>query len=135
MSSYLVSVKHNYFFRAVSGVQEALAKTCSHVLMSVTFLSLLKNPPLGPNKCMPLPPPPKKMQLFPVPSQLNVLRVIASFLFCPLEPLMLYIRRVQPTRCNVSQFIYFCKKLYMFQTVFPSITRSSNYLLPAAISR
>ena len=36
------------------------------------------------------------------------------------------IRRVQPTRCNVSQFIYFCKTLYMFQTVFPSIIRSSK---------
>ena len=37
-----------------------------------------------------------------------------------------HIRRVQPTRCNVSQFIYFCKTLYMFQTVFPSIIRSSK---------
>jgi len=27
-------------------------------------------------------------------------------------------RRVQPTRCNVSQFVYFCKTLYLFQTVF-----------------
>jgi len=27
------------------------------------------------------------------------------------------IRRVQPTKCKVSQFIYFCKTLYMFQTV------------------
>ena len=36
------------------------------------------------------------------------------------------IRRVQPTTCNVSQFLYFCKKLYMFQTVFPSIIRSSK---------
>jgi len=35
-------------------------------------------------------------------------------------------RRVQPTRCNVSQFIYFCKTLYMFQTVFSSIIRSSK---------
>jgi len=35
-------------------------------------------------------------------------------------------RRVQPTRCNVSQFIYFCKTLYMFQTGFPSIIRSSK---------
>ena len=34
------------------------------------------------------------------------------------------IRRVQPTRCNVSQFIYFCKTLYMFQTVLPSIMTS-----------
>jgi len=25
-----------------------------------------------------------------------------------------YILRVQPTRCYVSQFIYFCKALYMF---------------------
>jgi len=30
------------------------------------------------------------------------------------------ILRVQPTRGDVSQFIYFCKTLYMFQTVFPS---------------
>jgi len=29
-----------------------------------------------------------------------------------------YIRTVHPTRCNVSQFIYFCKTLYMFQTGF-----------------
>jgi len=36
------------------------------------------------------------------------------------------VRRVQPTRCDVSQFIYFCKMLYMFQTVFPSIIRSSK---------
>ena len=36
------------------------------------------------------------------------------------------IRRIQPTRCNISQFIYFCKTLYMFQMVFPSITRSSK---------
>ena len=36
------------------------------------------------------------------------------------------IRRVQPTRCNVSQFLYFCKTLYMFQTGFPSIIRSSK---------
>jgi len=35
-------------------------------------------------------------------------------------------RTVQPTRCDVSQFIYFCKTLFMFQTVFPSIIRSSN---------
>jgi len=37
-----------------------------------------------------------------------------------------YLRRVQPKRCNVSQFIYFCKALYMFRTVFPSIIRSSK---------
>ena len=30
------------------------------------------------------------------------------------------------TRCSVSQFLYFCKTLYMFQTVFPSIIRSSK---------
>ena len=35
-------------------------------------------------------------------------------------------RSVQPTRCNVSQFIYFCKTLYMFQTGFPSIIRSTK---------
>ena len=28
------------------------------------------------------------------------------------------VRRVQPTRCDVSQFIYFCKTLHMFQTGF-----------------
>jgi len=32
----------------------------------------------------------------------------------------------QSTGCNVSQFIYFCKTLYMFQTGFPSIIRSSE---------
>jgi len=37
-----------------------------------------------------------------------------------------FIRRVQPTRCNVSQFLYFCKTLYVFQTGFPSIIRSSK---------
>ena len=28
------------------------------------------------------------------------------------------VRTVQTATCNVSQFIYFCKTLYMFQTVF-----------------
>jgi len=48
--------------------------------------------------------------------------------------------------CNVLKFIYFCKTLYMFQTVIPSIIRSSKLhiqcqvfvrplLLPAASSR
>ena len=37
-----------------------------------------------------------------------------------------YFRTVQPTRCDFSQFIYFCKTLYMFQTDFPSIIRSSK---------
>jgi len=37
-----------------------------------------------------------------------------------------YIRRVQPRKCNVSPFIYFCKTLYMFQTGFLSIIRSSK---------
>jgi len=36
------------------------------------------------------------------------------------------VRRVQPTRCDVSQFICFSKMLYMFQTVFPSVIRSSK---------
>jgi len=36
------------------------------------------------------------------------------------------IRTAQPTRCDFSQWIYFCKTLYMFQTVFPSIIRSSK---------
>jgi len=35
-------------------------------------------------------------------------------------------RRIQQTRCDASQFIYFCKTLYMFQTVLPSIIRSSK---------
>ena len=35
-------------------------------------------------------------------------------------------RRVQPTRYDVSQFMYFCKTLYMFQTGFPSIISSSK---------
>jgi len=35
-------------------------------------------------------------------------------------------RRVQPTGCDVSQFICFCKTLCMFQTFFPSIIRSSK---------
>jgi len=34
--------------------------------------------------------------------------------------------KVQPTRWDVSQFIYFCKSLYMFQAFFPSIIRSSK---------
>jgi hypothetical protein len=38
----------------------------------------------------------------------------------------LSLHRVQPTRCNVLQFISFCKTLYMFQTSFPSIIRSSK---------
>jgi len=37
-----------------------------------------------------------------------------------------YILRVQPKRCNVSQFIYLCKTLNMFQTGFPSINRNSK---------
>jgi len=32
----------------------------------------------------------------------------------------------KPTRCEVSQFIYYCKTLYMFQTGFPSIIRNSK---------
>ena len=38
----------------------------------------------------------------------------------------LTILRVQPRRCSFSQFIFFCKTLYVFQTVFPSIIRSSK---------
>ena len=38
----------------------------------------------------------------------------------------LFLLRVQPTRCNFSLFIYFCKTLSMFQTGFPSIIRSSK---------
>jgi len=52
----------------------------------------------------------------------------------------------QSTRCEISQFIYSCKTLYMFQTVFPSIIRRSKLriqrqvffrliLLPAASGR
>ena len=43
-----------------------------------------------------------------------------------LSHVSIIIRTAQPIRCNVSQFIYFCKTLYMFQTVFPSIIRSSK---------
>ena len=56
---------------------------------------------------------------------------------------MHFIRNVQPTRCSISQFIYFCKTLYMFQAVFPIIRSSKLHiqrqvfvrpiLLPAAI--
>ena len=42
------------------------------------------------------------------------------------EVIVKHARRVQLTRCEVSQFIYFCKTLYMFQTFFPSIIRSSK---------
>ena len=34
--------------------------------------------------------------------------------------------QVQPTRCNVTQFIYFCEMLCMFQAVPPPIIKSSN---------
>jgi len=37
-----------------------------------------------------------------------------------------YILREQPKRCNVSHFIYLSGTLYMFQTDFPSIVRSSK---------
>ena len=33
---------------------------------------------------------------------------------------------MQPTRCEFFQFICFCKTLYMFQTAFSSIIRSSK---------
>ena len=33
---------------------------------------------------------------------------------------------MQPKRCNVTQVIYFCEMLYMFQVVPPPIIRSSN---------
>ena len=36
------------------------------------------------------------------------------------------IRSEQPTRCNVSQFICFCKTLHMFKTACPSIIRTSK---------
>jgi len=35
--------------------------------------------------------------------------------------------RVQPTRCNFSQFIYFCRTLYMFQMAFPSICQTNTW--------
>ena len=35
-------------------------------------------------------------------------------------------RTVQPTRCDVSKFLYSCTTLYMLQTGFPSIIRSSK---------
>jgi len=36
------------------------------------------------------------------------------------------ILKIKPTRCNVSQFIYFYKMLYTFQTGFPSVIGSSK---------
>jgi len=36
------------------------------------------------------------------------------------------LRRVQPTICNVPQFIYFCMTIYMFQTGFPPIIGGSK---------
>ena len=42
------------------------------------------------------------------------------------DPKEANIRKVQPTGCNVSQFICFCKAVYMFRTVFPSIIKSSE---------
>ena len=37
-----------------------------------------------------------------------------------------YILSVQPTRCDVSQFLFFCKTLYVLHAVFPYIIRSSK---------
>jgi len=34
--------------------------------------------------------------------------------------------QIHPTRCNVTQFIYFCEMLYMFQAVPLPIIRSSK---------
>ena len=48
-----------------------------------------------------------------------------------------YILRVQPTRCNFSQFIYFCKTIYMFHTVFfflPLLGVQNCYLLLARLA-
>jgi hypothetical protein len=46
------------------------------------------------------------------------------------DPLGFIIRemyfRVKSTRCNVTQFIYFCDMLYMFQEVPPPIIRISK---------
>ena len=39
---------------------------------------------------------------------------------------LFYIPRVRPTRCDASQFIYFCKTLCMFQTCFPAIIKSKK---------
>ena len=54
------------------------------------------------------------------------LQVTTKKLIIPLQPYFRILRTVQPRRCNVSQFIYFCKTLYIFQTIFPSIIRSSK---------
>ena len=48
------------------------------------------------------------------------------YLMCHRSVHLKYIRWVQPKRCDASQFIYFCKTLYMFQTGFPSVIRSSK---------
>jgi len=68
-------------------------------------------------------------QLQPYSSQQNyvLLRFFKSVFVTLTGPCIADIfSRVQPTRCNVSQFLYFCKTLNMFQTVFPSIIRSSK---------
>jgi len=40
---------------------------------------------------------------------------------------------MQPTRCNVIQFIYFYEILYMFHEVPPPIIRSSNCIYSIGI--
>jgi len=58
--------------------------------------------------------------IFLNPPVSNILSLCASL------SMINHILRVQPTRCDFSQFIYFCKMFCMFQMVFPSITRSSK---------
>ena len=52
--------------------------------------------------------------------------------FCLSCELVILFHRVQPTRCSVSQFIYFCKTLYVFQTIFPSIITRSKLRITAS---
>ena len=66
--------------------------------------------------------------------------MFVSFILQILHPLHLqlernlFTHRVQPTRCDISQFIYFCKTLYMFQAVFPSIIRISKVHIEHQVS-
>ena len=62
----------------------------------------------------------------PIPNFINLLNSSGKETYGGIAKTYQDIRRIQPTRCDVSQFIYFCKTLYVFQTVLPSITRSSK---------
>ena len=54
------------------------------------------------------------------------MEILMAVIVIVIEKKCCWIRRVQPTRCSVSQFIYFCETFYTFQTTFPSIIRCSK---------